>query len=107
MGGDFSPEMRYAGYEHIVVTGKADHPVYMWINDDEVEIRDASMLWGKNTWDTEKMIRDMHENQQIKVITIGEAGENLVRYACVISPPKNAAGRTGMGAVMGSKTSRP
>jgi aldehyde:ferredoxin oxidoreductase len=103
MGGDFSPELRYAGYEHIVVTGKAEHPVYLWINDDEVEIRDASMLWGKNTWDTEKIIRDMHQNPQIKVITIGEAGENMVRYACVISPPKNAAGRTGMGAVMGSK----
>jgi len=103
LGGDFSPEMRYAGYEHIVVTGKAEHPVYLWINDDEVEIRDASMLWGKDTWQTEKIIRDSHQNQQIKVITIGAAGENLVRYACVISPPKNAAGRTGMGAVMGSK----
>jgi aldehyde:ferredoxin oxidoreductase len=103
MGGDFAPEMRYAGYDHIVVTGKAKDPVYLWINDDEVEIRNASMLWGKDTSETEKQIREMHDNQEIKIICIGQAGENLVRFACVISPPKNAAGRTGMGAVMGSK----
>lgn len=103
MGGDFAPEMRFAGYDHIVVTGKAEHPVYLWINDDEVEIRDADLLWGKDTSETEKIIRDMHDNSEIKVMCIGLAGENLVRYACVISPPKNAAGRTGMGAVMGSK----
>ncbi|MBW1767036.1 MAG: aldehyde ferredoxin oxidoreductase family protein [Deltaproteobacteria bacterium] len=103
MGGDFGPEMRYAGYDHILVTGKAEHPVYLWINDDDVEIREASMLWGKDTWETEKQIREMHDDQEVKIICIGPAGENLVRYACVISPPKNAAGRTGIGAVMGSK----
>ena len=103
MGGDFGPEMRYAGYDHILVTGKADHPVYLWINDDDVEIRDASAIWGKDTGETEKQIREMHDDQEIKILCIGPAGENLVRYACVISPPKNAAGRTGMGAVMGSK----
>jgi len=103
MGGEFSAEMRFAGYDHIAVTGRAEHPVYLWIRDDNVEIRDASMLWGKNTWETEKLLHEMHEDREIKVLCIGPAGENLVRYACVISPPKNAGGRTGMGAVMGSK----
>lgn len=103
MGGDFGAELRYAGYDHIVVTGRAKSPVYLWIRDDDVEIRDASMLWRKYTAETEKLIREIHEDQEIKVICIGPAGENLVRYACVISPPKNAGGRTGMGAVMGSK----
>jgi len=103
MGGEFGAEMRFAGYDHIVITGKAKSPVYLWIKDDDVEIRDASMLWGKDTVETEKLLREMEDNQEIKVMCIGPAGENLVRYACVISPPKNAGGRTGMGAVMGSK----
>ncbi len=103
MGGEFGPELRYAGYDHIVVTGKAEQPVYLWINNDNVEIRDASLLWGKTTWDTEKLIHKMHGNREIKVMCIGPAGENMVRFACIVSPPKNAGGRTGMGAVMGSK----
>jgi aldehyde:ferredoxin oxidoreductase len=103
MGGDFASELRYAGYDNIVVTGKAEHPVYLLIKDDNVEIRDASSIWGKTTWETEKMIRGMNEDQEIKVMCIGIAGENMVRYACIISPPKNSGGRTGMGAVMGSK----
>jgi aldehyde:ferredoxin oxidoreductase len=103
MGGDFGPEMRFAGYDHIVVTGRAKQPVYLWINNDQVEIRDASMLWGKDTIETETLIREMTEDEDLKIMCIGPAGENLVRYACVISPPKNAGGRTGMGAVMGSK----
>jgi aldehyde:ferredoxin oxidoreductase len=102
-GGEFASEMRYAGYDHIVVTGKAEKPVYLYIYDDDVEIRDASMLWGKDTSETETIIRDLNQNPNFKVVDIGVAGENMVRYACVISPPKNAAGRTGMGAVMGSK----
>ena len=103
MGGDFGAELRYAGYDHVVVTGKAEKPVYLSIRDDDVEIKDASKLWGKNIWETEKLIRGTDGDQEIKVMCIGVAGENLVRYACVISPPKNAGGRTGMGAVMGSK----
>ncbi len=103
MGGELSTEMRFAGYDHIIVTGKAEHPVYLWIRDDDVELRDASMLWGKTTWDTEKLIQDMLDDREVKVMCIGPAGENLVRFASVITPPKNAGGRTGMGAVMGSK----
>jgi len=103
MGGEFSPELRWAGYDHIVVTGKAERPVYLWIRDDDVEIRDGSTLWGKTTWETEKLIREMNDDREIKVMCIGPAGENLVRYACVLCPPKNAGGRTGIGAVMGSK----
>jgi len=103
MGGEFGAEMRFAGYDHIIIKGRAEHPVYLWINDDEVEIKDASDLWGKNTVETETLIREMNKDEELKVMCIGPAGENLVRYACVISPPKNSGGRTGMGAVMGSK----
>jgi aldehyde:ferredoxin oxidoreductase len=103
MGGEFGAEMRFAGYDHIIVKGKAERPVYLWVKNDQVEIRDASLLWGKNTVETETLIREMNEDEELKVMCIGPAGENLVRYACVLSPPKNAGGRTGMGAVMGSK----
>lgn len=103
MGGEFGAEMRFAGYDHIVVKGKAENPVYLWIKDDHVEIRDAARLWGKDTFETEILIREMNDDEDLKVMCIGVAGENLVRYACVLSPPKNSGGRTGMGAVMGSK----
>jgi aldehyde:ferredoxin oxidoreductase len=103
MGGEFSPELRWAGYDHILVSGKAKHPVYLYIKDDQVEIRDASMLWGETTSQTERIIREMHNDQEIKTLVIGPGGENMVRYGCVICPPKNAGGRTGMGGVMGSK----
>ena len=103
MGGDFAPELRYAGYDHIVIMGRAERPVYLLIQDDTVEIKDASFIWGKTTHETEQLIRQANDNEELKVICCGPAGENLVRFACVISPPKNAAGRTGMGAVMGSK----
>lgn len=103
MGGDFSPELRWAGYDHILIKGKSKHPVYLYIRDDQVEIRDASRLWGRTTWETEQLIQEMNDDRDIKTMCIGEAGENMVRYACVLCPPKNAGGRTGMGAVMGSK----
>src|SRR3972149_7048913 len=100
MGGDFASEMRYAGYDNIVVSGKADHPVYLLVRDDNVEVKDGAAVWGQDTVETERIIRTENGDQEIKIMTIGIAGENLVRYACVISPPKNAGGRTGMGAEM-------
>ena len=103
MGGFFAPELRFAGIDHLVITGKADHPVYLWIDDGEIEIRDAAKLWGKDTVETPALIRSDLDDEEVKTICIGIAGENLVRFASVISGLKNAAGRTGMGCVMGSK----
>ncbi|MFX0104987.1 MAG: aldehyde ferredoxin oxidoreductase family protein [Candidatus Hodarchaeota archaeon] len=103
IGGFFAPEMRMAGFDHLVITGKADKPVYIWINDGEIEILDASHLWGKDTIKTQISIRSEHSDEEIKSLVIGEAGENLVRFANVRTGMKNSAGRTGMGCVMGSK----
>ncbi len=103
MGGFFAPEMRFAGFDHLVVTGKADAPVYIWIHDGEVEIRDASHLWGKDVHETQEIIRKDHREDEIQCLLMGLAGENLVRYANVMTGLKNSGGRTGMGCVMGSK----
>ncbi len=102
-GGFWGPELRFAGYDHLIIQGRAERPVYLWINDGSIEIRDASYLWGKTTWETEIMIKEELEDPDVQVASIGPAGENLVRYACIINNLWRAAGRTGMGAVMGSK----
>lgn len=101
--GFFGPELKCAGYDAVIVEGKADAPVYLWIHDDEAEIKDASHLWGKITGETQKIIREEVKDRKTRVACIGPGGENLVKYACVISDLNRAAGRTGMGAVMGSK----
>jgi aldehyde:ferredoxin oxidoreductase len=101
-GGHFGPELKYAGYDNIVITGKADKPVYLWIYNDEVEIRDASHLWGKDTYETQEIIRS-EVGPNAKVACIGPAGENLVHFATIQHELRHGAGRTGMGAVMGSK----
>ena len=103
IGGFFAPEMRMAGFDHLVIKGKAEKPVYLWIHDEEIEILDASHLWGKDTFETQALIRSDHGDEEIKSLVIGNAGENLVRFANVRTGMKNAAGRTGMGCVMGSK----
>ncbi|GAI41884.1 unnamed protein product, partial [marine sediment metagenome] len=96
-------ELKHAGYDAIIVAGKAEKPVYLWIHDGEASIRDASHLWGKNTKETQETIRTELGDSLIRVAAIGPAGENLVRVACIINDLKDAAGRGGMGAVMGSK----
>lgn len=103
IGGFFAPELRMAGFDHLVITGKADKPAYLFIQDGDIEILDGSHLWGKDTFETQTHIRSDHSDDEIKSLVIGEAGENLVRYANVRTGMKNAAGRTGMGCVMGSK----
>jgi len=103
MGGSWGPELKYAGYDAVIIRGKSKNPVYLWIDDDQVEIRNASYLWGGTTWETEKAIKAELGDPKIKIASIGQAGENLVRFACVITSLFRAAGRTGMGAVMGSK----
>ncbi len=101
-GGFFGPELKYAGYDNIVITGKADKPVYLWIYNDEVEIRDATHLWGKDTYQTQDIIRS-EVDPDAKVACIGQAGENRVRFATIQHELRHGTGRTGMGGVMGSK----
>jgi aldehyde:ferredoxin oxidoreductase len=96
-------ELKYAGYDSIVIEGKAHSPVYLWINDGCVEIRDASDLWGKTTWETLDMVRKDLSDPGLHAASIGPAGENLVRGACVIQDKGRGFGRCGTGAVMGSK----
>lgn len=102
-GGEWGPELKFAGYDGIVLHGKADHPVYLWVNDGEVEFRDAKALWGKDTYYTQRMIvKELGGDKRIKVVTIGPAGENLVRQAILLTDTGDAAG-WGPGGVMGSK----
>jgi len=103
MGGFFAPELAWAGFHHLVIKGKAEKPVYLWINNGKIEIRDAQHLWGKTTTETQWAIREELGDEDIKSMVIGPAGENLVRFANVMTGIKNSGGRTGMGAVMGSK----
>jgi aldehyde:ferredoxin oxidoreductase len=103
MGGFFTPEMAWAGFHHLVIKGKAKHPVYIYIHNGEIEIRDARGIWGKSVTDAQWAIRDDLGDQEVKSMVCGPAGENLVTYANVMTGIKNAGGRTGMGCVMGSK----
>ena len=96
-------QLKYAGYDSIVIEGKARTPVYLWINNRVVEIRDATHLWGKTTWETLELIRNELGDPSLHTLSIGPAGENLVRGACIIQDRGRAFGRGGTGAVMGSK----
>ncbi len=102
MGGHFGPQIKYAGYDVLVITGKAESPSYVFINDDTVEIRPAAEYWGQGSITAEKNFKD-HLGDDYQIITIGPAGENRVRYACISHDFGRQAGRTGVGAVMGSK----
>ncbi len=102
-GGHWGSELKMAGYDHIVITGKSEYPVYLWIDNDEVEIRDARALWGQDTWATEDLIKQDVGERTAQVVSIGPAGENLVRFAAIICNLARAAARCGPGAVMGSK----
>jgi len=102
-GGHWASELKMAGYDHIVILGKASHPVYLWIDNDRVEIRDARPIWGKDTWETDELIRQDVSERTAQVACIGPAGENLVRFAAIICNKARAAARCGPGAVMGSK----
>ena len=102
-GGYFGAEMKMAGWDMVIFEGKSAKPVYLWIENDKAELRDASHLWGKTCWDTEEIIKKSHHDPQIRVSSIGRAGENQVLFACVVNDLHRAAGRSGVGAVMGSK----
>jgi len=101
--GHFGTEMKRAGYDAIIFHGKSEKPVYLWVDDDAVQLMDAKHLWGKSTFETDDAIRNELKDFYIRVASIGPAGEKLVRIACIMNDRSRAAGRCGMGAVMGSK----
>lgn len=102
-GGHFGPELKYAGYDHLVVTGQSSKPVYIWIDDEAVEIRDAGPIWGYDTWQVTSAIQKELGDEGIQVACIGPGGVKGVKYACVMNNLARAAGRAGAGAVMGAK----
>ena len=102
-GGKFGAELKFAGYDLLILEGRSPNPVYLHIVDDQVEILPADDIWGTTVWHTEEWIKTHHLNPLLKVASIGVAGEKGVRYACVINDLHRAAGRSGVGAVMGSK----
>ncbi len=101
-GGYFGPELKFAGYDHIIFVGRSKSPVYLFIENDRVELKDANHLWGKDTWETQRLIREELKDEDIQIACIGPAGEKLVRVACIIHGLKRAAAK-GMGPIMGSK----
>ncbi|HKJ99671.1 MAG TPA: aldehyde ferredoxin oxidoreductase family protein [Desulfotignum sp.] len=102
-GGSFAPEIKYAGYDGIIITGRAEKPVYLWIDDEKVEIRDADHLWGLDILETNRRIKAECNDDTIKIANIGPAGENRVLFALIACEFNRQAGRAGAGAVMGSK----
>lgn len=102
-GGFFGPEMKYAGFDFVIIHGRSPQPVYLFLRDGNAELRDASQLWGRETHVTTDMIREELRDPSIEVSAIGPAGENLVLYGSITVDYYRAAGRTGLGAVMGSK----
>jgi len=99
----FGPQLKYAGFDSIIIEGKSHTPSYLWIHNEHAELRDASHLWGKTTWETLDAIRQELGDPSLHTVSIGPAGENLARGACIIQDRGRAFGRCGVGAVMGSK----
>ncbi|MBO4300738.1 MAG: aldehyde ferredoxin oxidoreductase, partial [Desulfovibrio sp.] len=103
VGGGVSSEMKFAGWDMVIIRGKAPKLSYIYVHDDKVEIRDAAALAGKDTYETEEMMKEELKDPDAKCLVIGPAGEKLVPLACIISERFKAAARLGSGAVMGSK----
>lgn len=101
-GGYFAPQLKCAGYDALIISGRSEKPVYVTVEDEDVRIRDAAHLWGKDAFEAEDIIKADHE-KGFQVLSIGPAGENLVRYACITHDRGRQFGRCGAGAVMGSK----
>jgi len=102
-GGFWGPELRKTGFDGLWITGRAEHPVYLWIQGDEVQIRPANHLWGRDTYDTQQAIATELGISGVSIATIGPGGEAHIPYALILADHGRVAGRTGMGAVMGSK----
>ena len=102
-GGFWGPELKMAGFDAIIIRGCSEKSVYLWIKDGQVEIKDASKLWGKDTGEAQSLIRQELDDSRIRVALIGKGGENLVRFANIVNELSHFNGRNGLGAVMGSK----
>ena len=102
-GGFFGAELKFAGWDQIIFEGKSEKPVYLYLENDKAELRDASHLWGKTCWETEETIKHELHDPLVRVCSIGRAGENRVLFSCIVNDLHRAAGRSGVGAVMGSK----
>jgi aldehyde:ferredoxin oxidoreductase len=103
VGGDFGAMLRSCGIQSLIIRGRAPKPVYLWIDGDTVEMRDAQTLWGLDTLETDRRLKEELGNEGLKIVAIGPGGENGCLFACIMSDIDHAAGRTGMGSVMGSK----
>jgi len=102
-GGFFGPELKYAGFDAVFFYGKSKKPVYLWINNGKAEIRDASGIWGRNVNETEEILKERQKSKRVQVASIGTSGEKLSLISAIITDKGRAAGRSGLGAVMGSK----
>ncbi len=103
MGGYWGPELKHAGYNTIVISGKSPTPVYLWINDDRIEIHDATHLWGKDVRETQKIIREELKTNRVQILCIGQAGENKVLVSSIEHSTGTSFSRAGVGAIMGDK----
>ena len=103
VGEYWGAELKRAGFDALIIHGKSPKPVYVWINDGKAEIKDATHLWGQYTKETEEAIKKELNNKKIRTAMIGPGGENLVKFSCIMHGTRNAAGRGGLGAIMGSK----
>ena len=102
-GGHFGPELKTAGYDQVIITGRSEKPCYLFIADDRVEIREAQHVWGKDIFETTNLLRNELKNNAFQVAAVGPAGENLVKFATVACNNSRVCGRTGMGCLFGSK----
>jgi aldehyde:ferredoxin oxidoreductase len=103
VGGDFGITLRFCGIQSLIVRGQASRPVYLIIQDGSVEIKDGQFLWGLDTWETEERIKEELDDEAVKIMSIGPGGENGALFAAIVAERDHAAGRTGLGTVMGSK----
>jgi len=103
VGGHFGPELKFAGFDHVVISGKSEQPVYLWIQNGKAELKDARFIWGRTTFETEEILEEKHVPLKIRIASIGPAGENLVRGSGIVCDRAKVAGGSGVGCVMGDK----
>ncbi|MBW2656694.1 MAG: aldehyde ferredoxin oxidoreductase, partial [Deltaproteobacteria bacterium] len=103
IGGNFGAKLRSSGIQSLIIRGKSPEPVYLWIDGDKIEIRNARSIWGLDTWETDEQLKTKLGSEKLEIMTIGPASENGALFGCIMTDRDHAAGRTGMGTVMGSK----
>jgi aldehyde:ferredoxin oxidoreductase len=103
IGGNFGAKLRSSGIQSLIIRGKSPEPVYLWIDGDKIEIRNARSIWGLDTWETDEQLKTKLGSEKLEIMTIGPASENGTLFGCIMTDRDHAAGRTGMGTVMGSK----